>query len=93
MAEKRKSKGKLRSMSIEPHEKEGFTVRHDMNSGERGVYEEPETHIMKNHGELMNHVHDHMSKHGSKEPEGDERDCPFCSTGSDEKDETQGTED
>jgi hypothetical protein len=88
---KKESKGKLRSMSIEPHGKEGFVVRHDMDSGQRGVYQEPETHVMKSHGELMNHVHDHMAEHGSKESEGDERPCPMC--GSNEDSETQGTED
>jgi hypothetical protein len=68
-------------MEIEAHGREGregFSVVHHKEQKERGVYEMPETHIMKSHGELMNHVHDHFSGVGSKEtPEG-ERDCPLC---------------
>jgi hypothetical protein len=78
-AAKHKGSGKtIRSMSIEPHGKEGFVVTHHHESPARGEYIEPETHMMKTHGEVMNHVHDHMASQGSsKEVEG-ERPCPFC---------------
>jgi hypothetical protein len=73
-----KEKAKVQRMEIEPHGKEGFSVVHHMAQKERGVYTMPETHIMKSHGQLLNHLHDHFSKEGSKEtPEG-ERGCPFC---------------
>ena len=71
-------KGKIRQMTIEPAGKEGFSVIHHHESPNRGEYIEPSTHIMKTHGELMNHVHDHLSKEGAKDGGDGERDCPFC---------------
>ena len=76
---KHKGSGKsIRSMTIDPAGKEGFSVTHHHDSPTRGEYVEPETHIMKTHGELMNHIHDHMSKEGAKDGGEGERDCPFC---------------
>ena len=71
-------KGKIRQMTIEPHGKEGFTITHHHEIPTRGEYIEPETHVMKTHGEVMNHVHDHLSSAGAKDGGDGERDCPFC---------------
>lgn len=84
-----KEKSKVQRMEIESHGKEGFSVVHHMEQKDRGVYAMPETHIMKSHGELLNHLHDHFSKEGSKEtPEG-ERDCPLCEGAGEAKGDTK----
>lgn len=63
----------IKTMEIHPHGKEGFSVIHHAEQSTKGEYKEPTTHIMKSHGELMDHVHDSMKAHGSKGG-----DCPMC---------------
>jgi hypothetical protein len=73
-----KTKGghSVKMMEIQPHGKEGFSVIHHHEQSTKGEYKEPTTHIMKHHGELMDHVHDHMKQHGSQKEE--DGDCPMC---------------
>lgn len=84
MAEKKKG-SKLQSMEIHPHDKEGFSVVHHAKQEDRGAYTEPKTHIMKTHGELIQHVHDHMKDSGAPTA-GEESDCPMC--GEDKEDDS-----
>lgn len=66
-------KSGMSHLEVYPHEKEGFSVVHHQHQNERGHYKEPKTHILKHHGELMDHLHEHLSKHGpGKGP------CKFC---------------
>ena len=93
MAKEKESKGKVRSMEIRPHGKEGFEVTHHHESPERGQYIEPKTHIMKGHGELLHHVHETMGKEGSKDVITGEADCPICGEpGGKEKDDEKEEE-
>ena len=90
----RSKDGKIKSMEITPHGKEGFTVvhHHEQNLDTRGSYKEPKTHVMKGHGELMKHVHDHMSEHGSKDVITGEADCPVCGDSKSDKDDEKEEE-
>jgi hypothetical protein len=58
----------------------GFQVTHHNEPAERGTYEEPKTHIMKTHGHLMHHLHEHLGSLGykGKAKEVSEKECPIC---------------
>lgn len=71
--------GKIRNITITPHGNEGFSVQHDHNQEMRGEYKEPKTHIMKTHGEMVQHVHDAMKSSGEQGA-----DCPICSPADDD---------
>lgn len=75
----------IRSMTVTPHGKEGFTVTHDHQQSTRGEYTEPQTHVMKTHGEMLHHVHEHMKGSGSKQESDSGKGCPFCEGGPDSK--------
>ena len=58
---------------------EGFHVEHEYHQSGDGHYEPPKSvGAMSSHGELMDHIHEHTSKHG-------EEDCPcgMCGEGGD----------
>jgi hypothetical protein len=69
-------RGKIKRIVVEPGKTGGFTVEHhfqqEMGGGGMASYKEPETHVMADHGELLNHLHEHMGDHDESEA------CPCC---------------
>lgn len=90
---KKKSSGsdgkKRRSIEVNLHGKDGFTAVHHFSSPGSGEYHEPETVPFKNHGELMDHLHEHLKSSGEKVGAGD---CPCegCAGGSEKDDDEKG---
>jgi len=66
---------KLKSIYIHLHghdgdgsKNEGFLVEHHYQQDGHGMYHEPKSMgVMTHHGELMDHIHEHVSKHGAED--------------------------
>lgn len=80
MASSKKLKRITIHMDGHGEDHEGFHVEHEYHQGGDGSYEQPKNMgAMSSHGELMDHLHEHTSKHG-------EGDCPcgMCGEGGDD---------
>lgn len=81
MASSKKLKRITIHMDGQGEDHEGFHVEHEYHQSGDGHYEQPKNMgAMSSHGELMDHVHEHVSKHGGA-------DCPcgMCGEGGDEE--------
>ena len=75
------SKGKLKRIILHVHghgtENEGFEAEHEYGQEGNGEYHPPKSMgVMKHHGEVMAHVHEHLKNMGSDDNE--DGDCAMC---------------
>lgn len=64
-------------------EHEGFEVEHEYGQSGEGEYHPPKSMgVMKHHGEVMQHMHEHLKDLGSEGSDDDSDDCIMCAPSS-----------
>lgn len=81
--------GRVHRIEVEMHGADGkgsgYTITHHHVQDDKGHYKEPTTHIATHHGEVMDHLHEHLSKSKSDietdEHDAGEKACVMCNAG------------